>query len=104
MKSRKKFKLTATIYNKRGHVIAIGENSYQKTHPLQVKLAHKHGRPGAIFMHAEIQALVRLKDWSKAYKIYIERYGDDGSPLPAAPCNICRAAIEEAGIVEVEHT
>jgi len=55
-------------------------------------------------MHAEIQAIVRLKDWSRAHKIYIERYGDDGTPLPAAPCNICRAAIEEAGIVEVVHT
>ena len=103
-KSRKKYKLKATIYDKRGRVLSSGENSYEKTHPLQVKLAHKNGRPDAIFLHAEIAALVRLKDWRKAHKIYIERYDENGNPRLAKPCKICQAAIEMAGIINVEHT
>lgn len=101
---RKKYSLTATIYNKKGRVISTGENSYWKTHPLQVEMAEKHGRKDQIFLHAEIAALVRLKDWSKAYKIKVERYGKDGRPLIAKPCPLCQAALEKAGIQVIEHT
>ena len=101
---RKQFHLTATIYNKRGHVISRGENSYWKTHPMQVHLAKKAGREDAIFLHAEIAALVRLKDWSKAHRIKIERYAEDGTPLLAKPCEICERALEKAGIKIIEHT
>ena len=104
MKARKKYSLTATIYNKRGHVISRGENSYWKTHPMQVKTAREVGREEAIFLHAEIAALVRLKDWSKAHKIVIERYSEDGRPLLAKPCEICEHALKKAGIQIIEHT
>jgi deoxycytidylate deaminase len=104
MKARKKYSLTATIYNKRGHVISRGENSYWKTHPMQVKTAKEVGREDAIFLHAEIAALVRLKDWSKAHRIKIERYAEDGTPLLAKPCQICERALEKAGIQIIEHT
>ena len=95
---------TATIYDKRGRAIAKATNSYTKTHPLQVKLAKEHGRDEQIYLHAEIAALVKLKDWSKAYRIEVERYGKHGDPLLAKPCPICSAAIERAGIKVVEHT
>jgi deoxycytidylate deaminase len=103
-KPRKKYHLKATIYNKRGHVISRGENSYWKTHPVQVKTAQEVGRNDAIFLHAEIAALVKLKDWSKAHKIKIERYAEDGRPLPAKPCVICQRALDKAGIKIIEHT
>jgi len=94
----------ATIYNKRGHVIAVGENSYSKTHPYQIHLSRKHGNGEQIYLHAEIAALIKLKDKDKAYKIKVERYGKQGEPLIAKPCPICSAAIAEAGIKIVEHT
>jgi deoxycytidylate deaminase len=94
----------ATIYNKRGHVIAVGENSYSKTHPLQISLSQKHGNGEQIYLHAELAALVRLKDWSKAYRIKVERYGKKGEPLIAKPCPICQAAIDQSGIQVIEHT
>lgn len=103
-KPRRQFKLKATIYNKKGHVISTGENSYSKTHPLQGKIAKEAGRPDAIFLHAEIAALVKLKDWNKAHKIFIERYSEDGKPLPAKPCEVCTIALQKAGIEIVEHT
>jgi len=101
---RKQYKLIATIYDKKGRKLSQGENSYQKTHPYQTKLAKKAGRPGAIFLHAEIQALVRLKNKDKAHKIVIERYDSKGNPILAKPCEICSLALKEAGIGIIEHT
>ena len=102
---RRQFKLKATIYDKRGRVLSRGENSYRKTHPTQIKIAEEAGRPDAIFLHAEIQALVRLKDKAdKAHRIFIERYANNGEPLPAKPCEICTLALEKAGIKIVEFT
>jgi deoxycytidylate deaminase len=101
---KKHFKLFATIYDKRGRILSSGENSYNKTHPFQSKLAKQAGREQAIYLHAEIQALVRLRDWTRAHRIVIERYDSDGNPMPACPCEICRLAIAHAGINIIEHT
>ena len=102
--TRKQYSLTATIYDKRGRVLATGENSYRKTHPTQYQFAQRAGKPEAVYLHAEIAALVRLKDVDKAHRIVIERIGAHGQPLPAEPCPICKLAIEHAGIEIVEHT
>lgn len=96
--------IIATIYDKRGRVLSIGKNSYRKTHPFQSKMAIKVGKPELIYLHAEIAALIKLKDWTKAYKIKIERYGKDGQPLLAKPCIICQEAINNSGIKIIEHT
>jgi len=101
---RTKFWLKATVFDKKGRVLSVGQNSYWKTHPYQVEVARRAGRPDAIYLHAEIQALVRVKDKTKAHKIVIERYDKQGNPRPAVPCEICRMAIQEAGISIVEHT
>jgi deoxycytidylate deaminase len=103
-KPRAKYSLTAKILDKRGRVLSIGNNSYDKTHPLQIRHALQHGRPEAVFMHAEIQAIVRCKDLSKAKKIIVSRVDKEGNPKNAKPCLICESAIREAGIEIVEYT
>lgn len=55
-----------------------------------------------MYLHAEIQALVRAK--SQGYKIYICRIDCDGNTVMAKPCDICSMAIKEAGIKIVEYT
>ena len=95
---------TALIYDKRGRIISIGKNSYVKTHPLQAKFANEVGLEHKIFLHAEIDALVRLKDWTKAHKIVVTRFGNSGEELCAKPCPVCQRALEQAGIRVVEHT
>lgn len=102
--TRKQYSLTATIYDKRGRVLSTGENSYSKTHPTQYHFAKRTGRPEAVYLHAEIAALVRLKDVERAHRIVVERVGADGQTRPAEPCPICKLAIEHAGIEIVEHT
>jgi len=101
---RRKYSLKATIYDKRGRVLSVGKNSYQKTHPIQYHYAKRVGREDAVFLHAEMAALIKLEDTNKAYRIHIERYGSDGEPRPAEPCEICRLALEESGIKVIEFT
>ena len=96
--------ITAIIYDKKGRPLAIGKNSYVKTHPIQKMHADAVGRPYKQYIHAEIDAIIRLKDTKKAHKIFVSRIGKSGDPLIAKPCPICQRAIELAGIKVVEHT
>lgn len=96
--------ITAIIYDRKGRIISIGRNSYLKTHPLQAKCAKHVGTPDKIFLHAEIEALVKLRDWSKAAKILVTRYSQSGEPILAKPCKVCQHALSLAGITQIEHT
>jgi len=104
MKPRKKYKITATVLDKRGKVLAVASNSYQKTHPYQFKLAKKVGFPDKIYLHAEISAIIKAQKVGVPYKIIIERYKANGEPANAKPCRVCEEAIKEAGIKFVEYT
>lgn len=104
MKARNKQNITAIIYDRKGRIISMGKNSYVKTHPLQAKFANQVGLHEKIFLHAEVDALVKLKDWKKAHKIVVTRFGNSGEPLLAKPCPVCQRAIEMAGINYIEHT
>jgi len=96
--------ITALIYNKRGILISMGKNSYVKTHPFQAKLAREVGNEHMIYLHAEVDALCKLKNWGQAHKIVVTRVKKDGSYGNAKPCPVCQRAIKLAGISVVEHT
>jgi len=85
----KKHILTAIIYDKKGRILSIGQNNYVKTHPLQKKYAEQAGEPHKEYLHAEVAAIVKCKDLSKAYKISIFRFNSEGKPGLAKPCSIC---------------
>ena len=99
-----KHALTAVIYDKRGRVLSIGRNSYTKTHTLQAKYAEMVGLDTKIYLHSEIDAIVKCKHLDKAYRIFVARFGKDGRPLPASPCPICLEAIKHTNIEVIEHT
>jgi tRNA(Arg) A34 adenosine deaminase TadA len=96
--------ITALIYDRKGKLLSIGQNSYTKTHPLQKKCAEAVGEPTKIYLHAEIAALVRLSDWSAAHKIVVTRFNKLGKPVTAYPCKCCQHALTLAGIKEIEST
>lgn len=96
--------ITAIIYDRRGNVLSIGQNSYVKTHPLQAKHAEIVGEPHKLFLHAEVHAITRCKRLDRAHRIFISRYGKDGRPLNAKPCPVCMSAIKATGIEVIEHT
>lgn len=99
------YTLTAIIYDKKGRVLSIGKNSYVKTHPLQAKYAKRIGRDEQVFLHAEVHAITRCRDLSKAYRILVVRYDQNGVQRLAKPCKLCELAIKECTpIKHVEFT
>jgi deoxycytidylate deaminase len=99
-----KHSLTAFIKDKKGNILSIGQNNYVKTHPYQALCASRAGMPEKIYLHAEIDAIVKCKDISKAHSIHIFRKGKSGNYLLAAPCKICKTAIDKTPIKKVFHT
>ena len=71
---------------------------------VQAKAACAVGKPSSIYLHAEIAALVKLKDWDKAHKLVVTMFLKDGSPALAKPCSICQHVINQTGIKHVEYT
>ena len=101
--ARKRFALQATCYDKKGRVLSVGENSYEKTSPIMYYFAVKVGMPCKQYWHAEGMALVRCKN-KTPYRIVIERYTSDGNMALAAPCPVCQEMIKAWGIKIVKYT
>jgi len=97
-----KHKVACVITDKRGRILSIGQNSYNKSHPTQAYYAKQCKHFEKIYLHAEIDALIKLNH--RPHKIYIARVNKKGEPKLAAPCSICAMAIKEAGIKEIYHT
>lgn len=103
-----KFHTCAALFY-RGNCAALGYNSL-KTHPLQARFARNSG---SIFLHAEIDALVKglrnltLEELSST-TIYIARAkGNRGGPLiggKAEPCIGCTRALAAFNIRKIIHT
>ena len=99
-----RYNVSAIIVDKRNRILSIGKNSYVKTHPLQAKHAKRVGKENAIFLHAEIQAIIKCRNIEDAHKIIVARYDSKGQPRLAKPCDICMDALRSFGITKIEHT
>ncbi|MCK9530458.1 MAG: hypothetical protein M0R77_07845 [Gammaproteobacteria bacterium] len=97
-----KHALKAVIYDKRGRVLSVGENSYTKTHRVQAEYAERAGTPHKIYLHAEAAAILKCRDLSKAHRIFVSRTNKRGDFLLAKPCPACELMIKESGIKVVE--
>lgn len=97
-------RIVAIASDKRGRILSIGQNSYQKTSPLMLHYCQKvHRHRDKPFLHAEADCLFRL-DVGNVYKLSIARVLADNSPALAAPCEICQAIISAYGVKIVEYT
>jgi deoxycytidylate deaminase len=96
------YNLIAFGLDKRGKLVAFGENSFSKTHPEQKRFAGLAGTAYREFLHAEVACL--LKGKGKVYKLIIIRFNKKGQTLLAKPCTTCEIAIKEADVKIVEYT
>lgn len=97
--------VTAIIFDKRGRILSIGKNSYTKTHTIQAKYAKQVGLSEKIFLHAEIDAIIKCRDIEKAYRMLVVRKLKSGKEANAKPCKICAEAIKNLTNIEViDHT
>lgn len=99
----KQYTIIAKCFDKRGRMLSVATNSYQKTHPLQKYFANLVGHSHKEYLHAEIRAILRAKD-QPIERITIERYNKNGEPMLAKPCKICEFAITSFNIPIVEYT
>lgn len=95
--------ITAFTYDKRGKLISKGECNYVKTHPLQAKMANGTDNPHRIYLHAEIDAIIKARG-QKIHSMVITRIKNNGEFGNAAPCECCQKAIKLFNIKHVEHT
>lgn len=96
------YEITAMAYNKKGRLIAVGKNSYFKTHPLQAKYSAKAGNDKAVYVHAELAAILKARE--PIHRLVVTRFDTKGNPALAKPCPACQLAIKDVGIKHVEHT
>lgn len=99
-----RYRITATIFDRRGRVLSTGQNSYVKTHPKMARYAQQVGEPYKIYIHAEVDAIIRCRALERAYRISVSRTSRHGKPALARPCAACMRAIQDAGIRQIEHT
>ena len=92
---KKRYHIIARCFDKHGQQISIGFNNYNKTHPMQKFFAEKVGQPNKIYLHAEIQALLRAQAvGTPIAHMIVERYNQHGLMEDAKPCIICLTAIK----------
>lgn len=101
-----KFKI-GCVLTKGRKLVSSGYNTLAKTHPLQSHYASLVGKPDAIFLHAEIAAIVEAK--SKGIDLtgcvaYVFRRGLGGDVRMARPCKVCMQALKDVGVKTVVYT
>lgn len=99
-----KHRITAIVRNKRGRILGVGQNSYTVTHPLMAKASKAVQSPHRIYLHAEVAALLKVKDWSQAFSMEVFRYTKDNQPALSKPCACCQWILAQTGIKKIYHT
>jgi tRNA(Arg) A34 adenosine deaminase TadA len=91
--SPSKKKIGAVLIRK-SKIIATATNLENKTHPLQAQFAQKVGLKEKIYLHAEINALIRARE--NADTIIVARIGghSHNELRNSKPCPICRMALK----------
>jgi tRNA(Arg) A34 adenosine deaminase TadA len=101
LKDGRKFYVTAATLDKRGRIIAIGDSSPVKTHPLMKRYCHLINKY-KIYLHAEISALV--KSHREVDSLIVVRVNKHKQIASAKPCPICMAAIRDAKVRIIYYT
>jgi deoxycytidylate deaminase len=81
-------------------IVSIGVNK-KKTHPIQMKFA---SHPEALYLHAEIDAIVNAREDVRGADMYVLRKMNNGQCGMAKPCEGCQRAIKFFGIRRVYWT
>lgn len=95
-RTQKKYKLTASTYDRKGNLISKATNNYTKSHPLQAYFAEKVNQPKKIYLHAEIAALLKAQD----FDVYEIRIQSEDAPS-TFPCPICLHACRAFGVKRI---
>lgn len=98
-------RIGAVIVHK-NYTVSAGANQ-NTSHPLQFHYNRVTGRKAPKHnLHAEMQALVKAKDYEETQEceIFIGRYDRKGRMAMCRPCVACQRALVEKGITRVTYT
>jgi deoxycytidylate deaminase len=100
-KSSPSKKKIGAVLLKKNKIISTATNLERKTHPLQATLAERVGLKEKIYLHAEVNALIKAKE--KADTIVVARVGGQGycDLRMSKPCPICQMALEMNSVKKV---
>lgn len=102
--SRKRYQIFSSTFDKRGRLIASGENDYFRSHPLMKHFAELAGESSEkIWKHSELQAVLQSKS-KEIYSILVQRFDAFGKPKMAKPCKTCQKMLESFGVKIVRYT
>lgn len=106
MSMSRKVIVLSTAYDKKGNIIAISKNFYNRSHPYQKMLSVQCGlSEERIYLHSEVACLLKAKNMRKqVHTLKVERYGRRGEMRLAFPCESCQTAIKLAGVKRVIFT
>lgn len=88
--------------------IFVGRNRL-KTHPLQAAWGAKYGKPKSIFLHAEIDCLIKAiraspMRFEGGGAIWVARVGQNACTRLARPCSVCMGILLHFGVEKIEWT
>jgi deoxycytidylate deaminase len=101
---RKRYVITASAFDKKGKLLSVGQNEYNRSHPLFKHFAVLAGESEEkIYKHAEFSAC--LAAGNKAiYSVFVQRYDSFGNPANAEPCRACKLLLKHFGVTKVRYT
>lgn len=99
----RKVVVKTTAYDRKGNILAVSTNDYERSHPWQKKLSLQCGMSEErIYLHSEVACLLKVRSArKKAHTLKVERYGRRGEMRLAFPCESCQSAIKLAGVKTV---
>ncbi|MNQ96233.1 Cytidine and deoxycytidylate deaminase zinc-binding region [compost metagenome] len=97
---RHKKRVVAVLTDRKGKVVSVGINSYEKTCAKQGRIAKRLGLDEKVFTHAESHAINQDK-LMKGYKLTVVRIGARGELCYSAPCPICSERIRQTKNIKV---
>ena len=93
--------VASVITDRQGKILSQGQNSFIKTHPTQAMWAHLVEGKEKIYLHAEMEAIIKNDQANRAHTIYVARVGTrDGKIKLSRPCKTCSVAILKATSIE----
>ncbi len=100
---KRRYAVTALAYDSKGRLLSVGQNSYHKTHPLQKRFAERSSNPHRIYLHAEIDALIKARG-KQVDRLVVIGYNTNGKLVCTKLCDCCRLAINYFKVPHVEHS
>ena len=99
-KATGKYRIGCILANANGQIISRGFNKY-KSHPIQADFAKRSGYEQKIYLHAEIDTLIKYKriiEFEGA-TLCVVRITKSGSLAMSKPCPTCMFAILESNYI-----